>query len=72
MLLCCPELTNHLHSDILLGITFILIPNGMGFCHGQILIETETDSYMSEFLLSICNDLFWESGISIRMALTQF
>ena len=45
MLLCGPELTNHLHPDILLGIAFVLIPNGMGFCHGQILIETETDSY---------------------------
>ena len=45
MLRSCPKLTNHLHPDILLGITFILISNGMDFCHGQMLIETETDSY---------------------------
>ncbi len=45
------QITNHLHPDILLGIPFILIPNGMGFCHGQILIETETDSLMGSFQL---------------------
>ncbi len=45
LLLSCSKLTNHLHPDILLGITFILIPNGMGFCHGQILIEMETYSF---------------------------
>ena len=47
------QITNHLHPDMLLGIPFILIPiaNGMGFCHGQILIGTETDSLMGSLQL---------------------
>ena len=34
----------HLYPDVLQGCTFTFIPNSMGSCHGQILIETETDS----------------------------
>ncbi len=44
-LLCCTELKNRLHSGTLQGFPFGLIPDNMGFHHGQILIETETDSY---------------------------
>ena len=44
MVLCCTEIPYHLYPDVLQGCTFSFIPNWMGSCHGQILIETETDS----------------------------
>ncbi len=44
MLLCRTELRNYLHIGNLQGCSFHLVPNNMGFHHGQILIETETDS----------------------------
>ncbi len=45
MVLCCTELPYHLYPDVLQGCSFAFITNWMGSCHGQILIETETDSY---------------------------
>ncbi len=32
------------------GLPYTLIPNCMGFCHGHILIETETYSFRYGFL----------------------
>ena len=46
MLLCCTKLRNYLHHANLQGCSFHLVSNNMGFDHGQILIETETDSFM--------------------------
>ena len=56
MLLCCTELGNHLYPGTLQGFTFGLIPNKKGFHHGQIFIETETDS------------LAWRSSEMIRLS----
>ncbi len=35
-----------MHCGVLQGCTFTLIPNSMGSYHGQILIETEKDSWI--------------------------
>ena len=45
MILCGTELRNYLHHGNLQGCGFHLLPNNMGFHHGQILIEMETDSF---------------------------
>ncbi len=45
LLLWCTELTKHLHHGIWQHVTFTLLPCTMSFYHGQILIETETDSW---------------------------
>ncbi len=37
----------HMHFGVSQGCTFTLIPNCMGSYHGQRLMETETDSYIS-------------------------
>ena len=47
MLLCCTELAYNLHLGVSQGGTFTLIPDIMGSYHGQILIETETDSLIN-------------------------
>ncbi len=44
MLLYCTQLTYRIHPGVSHGVTFNLIPNWIGFCHGQILIETATYS----------------------------
>ncbi len=44
MLLCCSELTNHVHHGTGQHVIFNLFCNWKGFCHGQILIETATHS----------------------------
>ena len=56
LLLCCTELTKHLHHGIWQHVTFTLLLCLMSFYHGQILIETETDSY------TICNILRIQDG----------
>ncbi len=38
------SLSSNLHPGVLHGVTFNLIPNRMGFCHGQISIDTATYS----------------------------
>ncbi len=52
MLLCSTQLTYRIHPGVSHGVTFNLIPNRMGFCHGQISIETATYSYKTPTLLS--------------------
>ena len=44
MVLCCTELPYHMYPYVSQGCTFTFIPDWMGSCHGQKLIETETDS----------------------------
>ena len=44
MLLCCSELTNHMHPGTGQHVIFTLLRNWIGFCYGQILIETATHS----------------------------
>ena len=46
MLLCCSELTNHMHPGTGQHVIFNLFCNWKGFCHGQILIETATHSWV--------------------------
>ncbi len=48
MLLCSTQLTYRLHPGVSHGVTFKLIPNRIGFCHGQISIETATYSLSKE------------------------
>ena len=45
LLLCCSELTKHMHPGAGQHGIFTLLCNWIGFCHGQILIETATHSY---------------------------
>ena len=40
-----PEFTYQIHPGVSRSVTFNLIPNRIGFCHGQISIETATHSY---------------------------
>ncbi len=40
-----------MHPGVSSGVTFNLIPNRIGFCHGQISIETATYSLWSSFAL---------------------
>ncbi len=47
MLLCCKQLTYRVHPGVSHGVNFKLPPNHIGFCHGQILIETATYSFRS-------------------------
>ncbi len=47
MLLCCSELTMHMHLGTGQHVIFTLLRNWIGFCHGQILIETATHSLSS-------------------------
>ncbi len=42
-------LTCHLHPGVLQGLIFALAFNCTWSCHGQILTETETDSYLLAF-----------------------
>ncbi len=44
MLVRCTKLGNYLHPGKLQGFAFNPMPINMDFSHGQILIETETDS----------------------------
>ena len=50
MLLCCIQLTYQIHHGVSLGATFNLIPNHIGFCHGQKLIGTATYSFIFNYL----------------------
>ena len=49
MLFCCTELTTHLHPGIRQHVILALLHNWIGFCHGQILIETATHSYILSY-----------------------
>ena len=40
----CTQLTYRIHPGVSHDVTFNLIPNRIGFCHGQILIEPATYS----------------------------
>ena len=58
MLLCCSELTNHMHPRTGQHVTFTLLCNWIGFSHGQILIETATHSLFHQQLLIKISHLF--------------
>ena len=45
MLFCSTQSTYQIHPGVSPGVTFNLIPSRMGFCHGQISIETATYSF---------------------------
>ncbi len=47
MVLCFLELTIHMHPGTGQHVIFTLLYNWIGFCHGQILIETATHSLHS-------------------------
>ncbi len=42
--------TSHLHRGVLQGVPGTLIPNCVGSCHGQILIETATHSFRHGYI----------------------
>ncbi len=55
MLLSRTKLRNYLHYSNLQWRGFHLVPNNIGFDHGQIWIETETDSSYG-ITVVLCND----------------